>query len=191
MGKMSKREFDLIVFGATGFTGQFVVEEVAQTVAQDENKHIKWAIAGRNREKLVKVLESASNELKKKLNNIQIIEADISDEESIVSMCKRTRVVINTVGPYRFYGEQVVKACVDNGTHHVDISGEAQWLERMQAKYHQQAEENSCYIVGACGWDSIPVDVGVQYVKKNFDGHLNLVETYAIRKSGKQVSVKS
>jgi len=179
-----KREFDLIVFGASGFTGQFVVEEVARTAQKDP---IKWAIAGRSIQKLDQVLTTASTETGLDLKNIPKIEADISSDESLLAMSQRTRLVLNCVGPYRFYGEQVVKACVEAATNHIDISGEPQYMETMQLKYNKAAEEKGIYIISACGWDSIPCDLGVQYLKNNFDGELNAVETFMSIQTGPQV----
>lgn len=85
-------------------------------------------------------------------------------------MTKMAKVIINCCGPYRFYGENVVKACVDTRTHHVDISGEPEYMERMQLKYHDIAKEKGIYIVSACGLDSIPADLGVVFLEQNFNG---------------------
>ena len=103
---MTEKEFDLIVFGASGFTGQFVVEEVARTANKEP---IKWAISGRSRQKLADVLTAATKETGIELKDIPTIEADVTSEESLKAMTKRTRLVLNCVGPYRFYGEQMVK----------------------------------------------------------------------------------
>ena len=104
---MANREFDLIVFGASGFTGQFVVEEVARS--WDTDKSFKWAISGRSAKKLAQVLQTATEQTGIDVKGVTIVEADISNEDSIKAMTGRTRLVLNTVGPYRFYGEQVVK----------------------------------------------------------------------------------
>ncbi|XP_054713976.1 saccharopine dehydrogenase-like oxidoreductase [Uloborus diversus] len=93
-------------------------------------------------------------------------------------MCKRAKLILNTVGPYKLYGEAVVSACVENGTHHVDISGEFHYLETVQAKYFNAAREKGIYIVEACGFDSIPGDYGISFLKKNFPGDLNSVEYF-------------
>ncbi len=100
------REFDLIVFGASGFTGQFVVEEVARTAKTDS---IKWAISGRSAQKLAQVLSTATKETGIDVKDIPLIEADVNSEESLKAMTSRTKLVLNCVGPYRFFGEQVVK----------------------------------------------------------------------------------
>jgi len=104
------------------------------------------------------------------LENIPKIVADVSNSDSLQAMARQGKVVINCVGPYRFFGEKVVKACVTEGTHHVDVSGEPQYLENMQLKYHKEAEDKGVYVVGACGFDSIPADCGTTYLIQNFGG---------------------
>ena len=86
------------------------------------------------------------------------------------------------------YGEAVVKAAVENGASHVDISGEPAFLEKMQQKYGKLAEQNGVYVVGACGWDSIPCDLGVNFLKQHFDGTLEYAETFVQVKNGPSVS---
>jgi len=94
--------------------------------------------------------------------------------------------VLNTVGPYRFFGEQMVKACVETATSHLDISGEPDYMERMQLTYNKAARDKGIYIASACGWDSIPADLGIQFLKKNFNGEVNAVESYMSIKTGPQ-----
>lgn len=89
---------------------------------------------------------------------------------------RQTRVVLNCVGPYRFYGEQVVSACVDTATHHIDVAGEPQYLEKMQLKYNDSAAEKGIFIIGACGFDSIPCDVGQMLLTKKMRGDVNSIE---------------
>lgn len=175
---VEQREFDIVVFGATGVTGIFVVKEVAKTAINEPT--LKWAVAGRSADKLKSILKAEGENLE----NIPVIVADVSDEQSLAEMCKRTKVVLNTVGPYRFYGEQVVNACVENGCHHLDVSGEPQFLEKMQLHYHEKAQKAGVYIVGACGFDSIPCDLGVEFVKQKFQGDLNSVESFICIRTG-------
>lgn len=174
------REFDAVVFGASGFTGQYVVEEMALSMDMDslyKHNNLKWAVAGRNKDKITQVLnEVAINTKLGWCNQVPIIEADINNYDSILDMCKRTRLIINCVGPYRFFGEPVVKACVEAGADYVDISGEPQFLEGMQLKYYDEARKKGVYIVSAAGWDSIPADVGTTWTKQQFQGDLNGVE---------------
>ncbi|XP_041449473.1 saccharopine dehydrogenase-like oxidoreductase [Drosophila obscura] len=170
---MAADRLDVIIFGASGFTGKYTVFE-AVTVLNG----LRWGIAGRNREKLESVLKQMGAKAKKDLSQTPIFIADISDEASLLEMAKRCRIVVNTAGPYRFHGEKVVIACIEAGTHHVDVSGEPQYMETMQLKYDQRAKERGVYVVSACGFDSIPADMGVVFVEKNFDGVVNSVETF-------------
>ncbi|XP_002732534.1 saccharopine dehydrogenase-like oxidoreductase [Saccoglossus kowalevskii] len=177
-----ERKFDVVIFGASGFTGQFVVEELARVA--DEERDIKWAIAGRSKGKLNDVLKQAESVTGYSLSNIDVIIADVADEESLESMCKQTKLVLNCVGPYRFWGEQVVKSCVENGCHHIDISGEPQFLETMQLKYDSKARENSVFVIGTCGFDSVPADIGTNFIQQQFPGELNSVESYVTFNNG-------
>ncbi|GFY42239.1 saccharopine dehydrogenase-like oxidoreductase [Trichonephila inaurata madagascariensis] len=169
----SERKYDLVVFGASGVTGKYVIEELA--VFHNE---IRWCVAGRNPEKLRNALREASDYIGKDLSNIAIIEADVSNEESLTTMCRSATVLLNCVGPYRFSGEKIVEYCVKNKTHCVDVSGEPQFLETVQLKYFHEAKEQGVYIVGSCGFDSIPCDLGVEILRKKFDGDMNSVETF-------------
>ncbi|XP_042308337.1 saccharopine dehydrogenase-like oxidoreductase [Sceloporus undulatus] len=183
----TRRPFEMVVFGASGFTGQYVVEEVARVAAQEE---IRWAVAGRSSEKLQAVLEKAAVKLGKPelKSEVAIILSDVSDPSSLANMAKQTAVVLNCVGPYRFYGEPVVKACVENGTSCIDISGEPQFLEGMYLNYNDKAEEKGVYIVGSCGFDSIPADMGVLFTRNNLKGTLTALESFLTIKFGPEGS---
>jgi saccharopine dehydrogenase (NAD+, L-glutamate forming) len=152
---MESRKYDLVLFGATGFTGKLVAAYLYRNAASE---NIKWAIAGRNSEKLVL--------LKRKLENesmghpIDIIQADISNPESLRKMTLSTKSLMTTVGPFDLYGEPVVKACVDTSTHYLDITGEPLFIERIYKQYHKKAKESGVAIVHCCGFDSIPADLG-------------------------------
>ncbi|XP_041109567.1 saccharopine dehydrogenase-like oxidoreductase [Polyodon spathula] len=176
----TSRDYQLVVFGASGFTGQFVVEEVARNSAEGPKGTLKWAVAGRSRQKLEQVLDQAAGNLGKPelKSEVDIIIADVGDLDSLASMSKQATIVLNCVGPYRFFGEPVVKACVENGAHCIDISGEPQFLEGMQLNYNTQAATNGVYVIGSCGFDSIPADMGVLYTKDQFKGTLTAVESF-------------
>ncbi|RUS75727.1 hypothetical protein EGW08_016509 [Elysia chlorotica] len=179
---MTSQKFDLVIFGATGFTGQFVVDEVCR-VAEEEN--LTWAIAGRNMAKLQKVLSEASCRTDMNLLETPILIADTSSKSSLDEMAKQAKVVLNCVGPYRFYGEPVVKACIENGAHHLDISGEPQYLETMQLLYHSKAKENDVLIIGATGFDSVPAESGILYLQDKFkSGQLASVESFLSIQTG-------
>jgi len=167
--------FDLVIYGASGYTGECVINFVVRA----EKEHgISWAVAGRNENRLREALDRSGKSCGEDLKNKTILVCDSTDQDSLLAMASRARVVLNCVGPYRFWGEPVVDACVEAGAHHLDISGEPQFLEKMQLKYHQPALDNGVYIIGACGFDSIPSDVGQVCVRKAMEGDVNTVETY-------------
>ncbi|CAG0914768.1 unnamed protein product [Notodromas monacha] len=181
------RPYDLVVFGASGFTGHYVVREILKMKKQANYSALKWAVAGRNGSKIKETLASVSVSTGEDLSKVPILIADVKDASSLEKMAEKAEVVVNVVGPnyvshcsfqYRFFGEPVVKACVEKGASHVDISGEAQYLERMQLEYHKKALDKQVYVVGACGFDSIPVEMGIIHLRDNFGGDLNAVEQY-------------
>lgn len=182
----ASRPYQLVVFGASGFTGQYVVEEVGRTASEGPGGTLRWAVAGRSKQKLEKVLEQAAEALGKPelRTEVDIIVADVGEPDSLAAMSKLAVVVLNCVGPYRFYGEPVVKACVENGAHHIDICGEPQFLESMQFNYNSQAADQGVYIIGSCGFDSIPADMGVIYTRDQFKGTLTALESFLTVSSG-------
>ena len=176
----SGERYDLVLYGVSGFTGAYILEYLVNS----QFSHVNFAVAGRNENKIRKVLAEVSTLTGKDLSNTPVILADTKSDSDLANMAKQANVIINAVGPYRLYGEAVVKAAVENGANHVDISGEPAFLESMQMKYGAEAEKNGVYIVGACGWDSIPCDLGTNYIKENFDGTLAYAETFVQIKSG-------
>ncbi|XP_075554282.1 saccharopine dehydrogenase-like oxidoreductase isoform X2 [Dermacentor variabilis] len=176
------REFDIVLFGATGVTGVYVVEELHRS-----SEGLRWGVAGRNVDKLRSTLRAAAKNLSLEegaLDNVPVIVADVANEESLLDMAKRTRLVLNTVGPYRFFGRQVVKACIDSGTHHIDVSGEPQYLERMQMEFYDEAREKGIVVLGSCGFDSIPAEICLMYMREHFEGDLDQVESFVFMKKG-------
>lgn len=168
---MVNDRLDIVIFGATGFTGSQAVK-VAEQLSKE--KQIKFGVAGRRKE----ALEGVVKEFAPDIENVPIIIADLKDEESLKKMTERAKVVVNCCGPYRFYGEPVVKACVATRTHHVDVSGEPEYIENIQLKYDKEAKEAGIFIVSACGFDSIPCDLGVIFTQNKFDGDINTIESY-------------
>lgn len=171
---MSSR-LDIIVFGATGYTGK---EAVHKMVTLAKEKALSWGIAGRNLAKLESVLKEVSDKTGTDCTNVKTFVADIKDEQSLRDMTKNATALVNCCGPYRFYGEQVIKACIATKTHHVDVSGEPQFMEKMQLKYHKDAEENGVYVISACGFDSLVCEIGILHMMNSFKGQLNSIETY-------------
>uniref|UniRef100_A0A8C5BE28 Saccharopine dehydrogenase-like oxidoreductase n=1 Tax=Gadus morhua TaxID=8049 RepID=A0A8C5BE28_GADMO len=171
----SKRPYHIIVFGASGFTGQYVVEEVARCATEGIDGPLKWAVAGRSRARLEKVLEQAANTL-----------CTIRRSRTFTELSRSRSLSLPLSLQYRFYGEPVVKACIENGAHCIDICGEPQFLERMQCEYHSQALERGIYVIGSCGFDSIPADLGVLYTERQLKGTLTAVESFLTISSGPQ-----
>lgn len=166
---------DFIIFGATGFTGQYTVQELIRI---SEQKPCTWGVAGRNKEKLNTLLKTVGKKVGKDLSSVEVFIADVDDAKSLESMASRAKVVMNCCGPYRHWGEQVVKACIAGGASHVDVSGEPQYMEQMQLEYHDAAHQKGVYIVSACGFDSIPDDLGLVFLQNQFKGDLNSAEAY-------------
>ncbi len=157
MNTTPDRDFDVVVWGATGFTGALVVEYLlAQYGAGGD---LRWAIAGRSESKLADLKAMLGDD------SIPVIVADSFDEEKLNAMCASTKVVLTTVGPYAKYGSPLVAACVANGTHYCDLAGEAQWIRKMVDAHHDGATASGARIVHCCGFDSIPMDLGVLFLQ--------------------------
>ncbi len=157
-----KREFDLIVWGATGFTGQLVVEYLVETYGV--NGDLRWAIAGRNRSKLESVRESCLAAAQR--DQLPILVADSADRDSLTDLVARTKVMCTTVGPYAKYGTPLVAACASAGTHYCDLTGEVQWMAKVIPQYQADAEASGARIVHTCGFDSVPFDMGCWYLQQ-------------------------
>jgi len=152
------REFDVVVFGATGFTGRLVAEYLDGQYGSD----VSWAMAGRSQDKL----ESVRDEMGVS-KDVVLIVADSSDPASLDAMAARTKSVCTTVGPYQLYGDGLVEACVKAGTDYVDLCGEPPWMVDTIAKYDAAAKESGARIVHSCGFDSIPFDMGVYFLQQH------------------------
>jgi short subunit dehydrogenase-like uncharacterized protein len=156
---MSQREFELIVFGASGFTGRLVAEHLINTYGADSD--LKWALAGRDVTKLEGVRTGIGAPA-----TLPILRADASNPQSLADLAKRTKAIITTVGPYQLYGEPLIAACAEAGTDYVDLCGEPAWMATMIAKYEAKAKASGARIVFSCGFDSIPFDLGVFYLQQ-------------------------
>ena len=155
---MSDREFDVVIFGASGYTGKLVAEYMHDQYGDDQS--IKYAIAGRNTEKLL--------EVKKDLNlneDITILEVDSTDLDSLDKMTTSAKCILTTVGPYQLYGSKLVESCAKNGTDYVDLTGEPGWMYEMINAHKETAQKSGARIVFSCGFDSIPFDLGVYFVQ--------------------------
>lgn len=159
---MRSRPYDVVIYGATGFTGGLVAEYFARNVSSDRTP---WAIAGRNREKLLRVRERLAK-IQPSCAQIPIIEAATEDAYAIATMVKSTKVVITTVGPFARYGEPVFAACAEHGTDYVDSTGEPAFVDSMRTRYSERAERSGAILVSCCGVDSIPTDLGVYFTMR-------------------------
>jgi short subunit dehydrogenase-like uncharacterized protein len=155
------RAYDVVVWGATGFTGQLVAQYLQQQYA--DPARLKWAVAGRNRDKLNAVI----GDIGASESPPDIIVADSDDAGKLRDMAAQTRVVLTTVGPYALYGDKLVEACVQGGTDYCDLSGEVQWMRRIIDTHQAAAEASGARIVHSCGFDSIPSDLGVQFLQEH------------------------
>lgn len=154
------REFDIIVYGATGYTGRLVAEYLDQHYG-DRDDAPKWAMAGRSLDKLEAVRDEIGAP-----DTTPLVVADASDPASLEAMCNRTRVVITTVGPYQLYGDALVEACVKTGTDYTDLCGEPAWMREMIDKHQDAAKASGAHICFSSGFDSIPFDLGVLMTQK-------------------------
>ncbi len=153
------REFDVIVQGATGFTGLLVAEYLLRQYGR--NGQLRWAIAGRSEKKLLELRQT----LGPGAADLNCIVADSFDKQALESLAARTRVVVTTVGPYALYGSDLVEACVKSGTHYCDLAGEVHWIRRMIDLHHDAAKASGARIVHCCGFDSVPMDIGVWFLQ--------------------------
>ncbi|WBQ11782.1 saccharopine dehydrogenase NADP-binding domain-containing protein [Hyphomonadaceae bacterium BL14] len=165
---MSQREFDVIVFGATGFTGRLVAEYLHQQYGAS----VRWAMAGRSADKLAAVRDEIGA-----ASDTPLITADSADAASLKTLAARARVVITTVGPYQNFGEPLVAACVEAGTDYVDLCGEPAWMRDIIHRYDAAAKASGARIVLSCGFDSVPFDFGVYVLQRE-----------AIARSGKPIT---
>ncbi|MEO0906047.1 MAG: saccharopine dehydrogenase NADP-binding domain-containing protein [Pseudomonadota bacterium] len=158
---MTNNRYDIIVYGATSFVGQIITrymhEQYGDGSAADGS--VSWAIAGRSKAKLEEVSAKVG------LNNVDIIVADAADEAALQKMCDAAKVIMSTVGPYALYGDLLVELCAKSGTRYCDLTGEPQWIRRMQSAHEASAKETGALVVHCCGFDSIPSDLGVHFLQ--------------------------
>jgi saccharopine dehydrogenase (NAD+, L-glutamate forming) len=153
-----ERDLDVVLLGATGFTGALTAEYLASHAPAG----LRWALAGRNRAKLEAVRDRLAA-VDPALAELELVEADSGDRATLDALVRRTKVVITTVGPYQQFGEPLVAACAEAGTDYVDLTGEPEFVDRMYVAHHATAEASGARIVHACGFDSIPHDLGAYY----------------------------
>ena len=160
------RKYEIIVYGATGFTGQICCKYL-----RDNYKDLVWAMAGRNEEKLAQVKSDFNLEC-------DVVVADGGDLESLRSLASQTKVVLSTAGPFARYGSLLVQACVENRTHYTDITGENHWVKGLIDKHHEEAASKGTRIIPSCGYDSIPSDIGAYFTVSQFNKPVSRVDVY-------------
>jgi short subunit dehydrogenase-like uncharacterized protein len=163
---MMQKNIDIIIYGATGFTGQLCVKYF-----QSLNTKVKWAIGGRNLEKLQKVAEDNKTE-------VEILIADSHDENALDNLTSRAKVILSTAGPFHRYGSKLVASCVKNNTHYVDITGENFWVKGLIEKHHEEASLKGTRIIPSCGFDSIPSDLGTYFSAKTLGKPIKRIESF-------------
>jgi short subunit dehydrogenase-like uncharacterized protein len=152
---MAERLYDVVLYGASGFVGK----QTVQYFERDASGGVRWAIAGRNRQKL----EAVRNEIG---TSVDVLVADSQDQQAIDKLVSQTRVLLTTAGPFALYGNALVDACVRFKTHYVDITGETPWVKTLIDRYHAQAAADGTRIIPCCGFDSVPSDLGVFMVAR-------------------------
>ena len=158
---MAERDYEIVVFGATGFTGGLTAEYLVRHAPAGT----RLALAGRNRAKL-EAVRSRLAQVNPAYAELPLLAADVNDPESIRAVAESTKVVISTVGPYILYGEPLVAACAAAATDYVDLTGEPEFVDQMWLRYHEQAERSGARIIHSCGFDSIPYDLGALFTVK-------------------------
>ncbi len=153
------RKFGVVVYGATGYTGRLVCEYLNKQYGV--NGDVKWAMAGRSKEKLVQVRDEMGIP-----SDVPFVIADAENPESVKAMVNSTQVVLTTVGPYQKYGSDLVRECSESGTDYVDLCGEPAWMHEMIAAHGETAKASGARIVFSCGFDSVPFDLGIYFLQK-------------------------
>ena len=156
---VNSRELDIVIFGATGYTGRLVAERLVKT--RSDHPDLRWALAGRSLDKL-----AATRELVGAPADLPLIEADSADPVALEALARRTKVVITTAGPYQRLGSELVAACARAGTDYLDLTGEAVWMRQMIDQHEEEARRSGARILFACGFDSIPTDLGVWFCQQ-------------------------
>ena len=161
-----EKKYEIIVYGATGFTGQICCKYL-----RDNYSDLVWAIAGRNGDKLEQIKSDFSL-------NCDVVVADGGDIDSLRALTSQTKVVLSTAGPFARYGSLLVQACVENGAHYTDITGENHWVRGLIDKHHAEAASKGIRIIPSCGYDSIPSDIGAFFTISQFDKPVSRVDVY-------------
>ncbi|MFG1890485.1 saccharopine dehydrogenase family protein [Micromonospora sp. NPDC049051] len=175
-----QRTYDVVLFGATGFTGGLTAEYLARTAPPG----LRWALAGRNPGKLAGVRDRLAA-IDPELAGLPLLTADVTDAGSLRAVAESARVVATTVGPYVHHGEPLVAACARAGTDYLDITGEPEFVDLMYVRHHAEAERTGARLVHACGFDSIPHDLGVWFTLKHLPDDVPIAVDGFVRAGGR------
>ncbi|HEX7244316.1 MAG TPA: saccharopine dehydrogenase NADP-binding domain-containing protein [Solirubrobacterales bacterium] len=174
------RQYDLALFGATGFTGELT----ARYLAANGPAGLRWALVGRNRGKLERVRAELDEILGEGVGTPDLLEADASDSTALTRVAAAAKAIATTVGPYALYGEPLVAACAAVGTDYVDLTGEPEFVDRIWLGYHERARESGARLVHCCGFDSIPHDLGAYFTVKHLPEGVPLIVNGYVRIGG-------
>ncbi len=177
--RASDRRYDVVLLGVTGFTGGLTAEYLARQAPPAA----RWALAGRNRDKL-EAVRARLGEIDARCTELALLDADLDDDRSIRALAQSSRVVISTVGPYLSHGEPIVAACAAAGTDYVDLTGEPEFVDLMWLRHHEQARRTGARLVHSCGFDSIPYDLGALYTVAQLPAGVPLVIEGFVRAGG-------
>ena len=164
---MPERQYDVVLYGASGFTGRQTVQYFARNTRPSD---VRWAIAGRNRQALEAVREQAGENAR----SVDVLVADAQDQRAVDAIVSQTRVLLTTAGPFSLYGSKIVDACVRYKTHYVDITGETFWVRELIDRHHDRAAADGTRIIPCCGFDSIPSDLGTYLLVRHIQKKLGV-----------------
>ena len=171
---MMERDYDVVIYGATGFVGSRAAEYLAGHAQRDK---LRWALAGRDRQKLEAIKARLAG-----MVVADLLVADSADQFAVDAVVARTRVLLNVAGPFALYGDAIVDACVRLRTHYVDITGETVWVKSLIDRYHDRAAAAGTRVIPFCGFDSVPSDLGsyllVRHLRRTFDVGCTEVKAY-------------
>ncbi len=177
---MPDRPYDLVLFGATGFTGGLTAEYLARHAPAG----MPWALAGRNRAKL-EALRDRLAAIEPSHGDLALLHADVTDEDSVRAIAEQARVAVTTVGPYLRHGDPLVAACAKAGTDYLDLTGEPEFVDRTYVRHHAEAVGSGARLVHACGFDSVPHDLGVLYTVEQLPAGVPLEVRGYVRAGGR------
>lgn len=186
---MAERIYDVIILGASGFTGKYVIREALKFHNSPNSPLKSLALAGRSPSRLSAALKWAAGPNPPPNMNIPLLTADTSDPSSLARLATQAKVILDCVGPFRLYGEPVVAACVEHGCDYLDICGEPEFMEKMEAVYHEKAAASGSLVVSACGFDSIPAEMGLLFHSRQWSGSSapNRVEAFLRLESERRI----